>query len=204
MQTWLYFFAEILHIVFCSKKNTAGFFAGIISRTGDDKKMYIKISKEVEQQYRKEVEQILNNKDFQKLRYYKQHNWSDRLMHSINVSYLSWLMARRLGCDAKAAARAGLLHDFCLYDFHEKSADGERQAFLHPKVAAENSMEHFDISEKERDAILSHMFPLGPLPKSREAWLITIADKVCAAAELCSIAIALARHGKVSFVQAPA
>ena len=166
--------------------------------------MYIKISKEVEKQYRKEVEQILNNKDFQKLRYYKQHNWSDRLMHSINVSYLSWMMARRLGCDAKAAARAGLLHDFCLYDFHEKSADGEHQAFLHPKVAAENSMEHFDISEKERDAILSHMFPLGPLPKSREAWLITIADKVCAAAELCSIAIALARRGKVSFVQAPA
>ena len=152
--------------------------------------MYIKISKEVEQQYRKEVEQILNNKDFQKLRYYKQHNWSDRLMHSINVSYLSWLMARRLGCDAKAAARAGLLHDFCLYDFHEKPADGEHQAFLHPKVAAENSM--------------SHMFPLGPLPKSREAWLITIADKICAAAELCSIAIALARRGKVSFVQAPA
>lgn len=166
--------------------------------------MYIKISKDVERQYRKEVEQIINNKDFQKLRYYKQHNWSDRLMHSINVSYLSWLMARHLGCDAKAAARAGLLHDFCLYDFHEKSADGEHQAFLHPKVAAENSMEHFDISEKERDAILSHMFPLGPLPKSREAWLITIADKLCAAAELCSIAIALARRGKVSFVQAPA
>ena len=166
--------------------------------------MYIKISKEVEKQYRKEVEQIINNKDFQKLRYYKQHNWSDRLMHSINVSYLSWMMAKHLGCDTKAAARAGLLHDFCLYDFHEKSADGEHQAFLHPKVAAENSMEHFDISEKERDAILSHMFPLGPLPKSREAWLITIADKVCAAAELFSIAIALARHGKISFVQAPA
>ena len=67
--------------------------------------MYIKISKDVERQYRKEVEQIINNKDFQKLRYYKQHNWSDRLMHSINVSYLSWLMARHLGCDAKAAAR---------------------------------------------------------------------------------------------------
>ena len=30
--------------------------------------MYIKISKEVEKQYRKEVEQIINNKDFQKLR----------------------------------------------------------------------------------------------------------------------------------------
>ena len=150
------------------------------------------------------VQDILEHPLVRSMEAYTQHGETSCLRHSINVSYLSWLMARHLGCDAKAAARAGLLHDFCLYDFHEKSADGEHQAFLHPKVAAENSMEHFDISEKERDAILSHMFPLGPLPKSREAWLITIADKLCAAAELCSIAIALARHGKISFVQAPA
>ena len=135
--------------------------------------MYIKISEEVAKQYRKEVEQILNNKDFQKLRFYKQHNWSNRLMHSINVSYLSWWIAKRFGCDEKTAARAGLLHDFCLYDFHEETLNGENQAFLHPKIAAENSIEHFDVSEKERDAILSHMFPLGPIPKSREAWIIT-------------------------------
>ena len=51
------------------------------------KKMYIKISKEVEKQYRKEVEQIINNKDFQKLRYYKQHNWSDRLMISVYMTF---------------------------------------------------------------------------------------------------------------------
>ena len=166
--------------------------------------MYIKISEEVAKQYRKEVEQILNNKDFQKLRFYKQHNWSNRLMHSINVSYLSWWIAKRFGCDEKTAARAGLLHDFCLYDFHEETLNGENQAFLHPKIAAENSIEHFDVSEKERDAILSHMFPLGPIPKSREAWIITFADKVCAAAELCSITIALARHGKVQFTPSPA
>lgn len=166
--------------------------------------MYIKISEEVAKQYRKEVEQILNNKDFQKLRFYKQHNWSNRLIHSINVSYLSWWIAKRFGCDEKTAARAGLLHDFCLYDFHEETLNGENQAFLHPKIAAENSIEHFDVSEKERDAILSHMFPLGPIPKSREAWIITFADKVCAAAELCSITIALARHGKVQFTPSPA
>ena len=164
--------------------------------------MYIKISKEVEKQYRKEVEQIINNKDFQKLRYYKQHNWSDRLMHSINVSYLSWLMARRLGCDAKAAARAGLLHDFCLYDFHEKTPTGEHQAFYHPKVAAKNSKEVFQISEREWDAILSHMFPLGPLPRNKEAWIITVADKICALMEVCHIAIALARRNRVMFVSA--
>lgn len=168
------------------------------------RKMYIKISKEVQEQYRNDVEKILNNPDFQKLRFYRQHNWTNRLMHSINVSYLSWWIARKFGCNEKVAARAGLLHDFCLYDFSEMPPDGEFQAFFHPKIAAENSIEHFDITEKERDAILSHMFPLGPLPNSKEAWIISFADKICATAELCSIAIALARRGKVKFVPNPA
>lgn len=166
--------------------------------------MYIKISKEVAEQYRKDVEKILNNPDFQKLRFYRQHNSTNRLMHSLNVSYLSWWIARKFGCNEKVAARAGLLHDFCLYDFSKTPPDGEFQAFFHPKVAAENSIEHFDITEKERDAILSHMFPLGPLPNSKEAWIVSFADKVCATAELCSIAIALARHGRVKFATNPA
>ena len=106
-------------------------------------------------------------------------------------------MAKKLHCDAAAAARAGLLHDFCLYDFKDSTPNGEFQAFYHPKAAAENSEERFELSEKEKNAILSHMFPLGPIPKSREAWIISTADKICASAELCSIAIALARRGRV-------
>ena len=101
-------------------------------------------------------------------------------MHSLNVSYISWLIARKLGWDAQTAARAGLLHDFCVYDFKDKLPKGEIQAYYHPRVAASTSERHFLISDKERQAILSHMFPLGPLPESREAWLISLADKLCA------------------------
>ena len=71
----------------------------------------------------------------------------------------------------------------------------EFQAFYHPKVAARNSQERFEISEKERLAILSHMFPLGPLPTSREAWIISCADKFCATAELCCLPVGFAREG---------
>lgn len=166
--------------------------------------MYIKISKEVQEQYRNDVEKILNNPDFQKLRFYRQHNWTNRLMHSINVSYLSWWIARKFGCNEKAAARAGLLHDFCLYDFSETPPDGEFKRSSIQRLPPKICIEHFDITEKERDAILSHMFPLGPLPNSKEAWIISFADKVCATAELCSIAIALSRRGKVKFVPNPA
>ncbi len=118
-------------------------------------------------------------------------------MHSINVSYLSWKIARALGCDERVAARAGLLHDFCPYDFTEKTPTGEHQAFYHPKAAAENSVQNFEITDRERDAILSHMFPLGPIPKNKEAWIISFADKACAVTEMCHIAIMLARRNRV-------
>ena len=59
------------------------------------------------------------------------------------------------------------------------------------------------ISEKEWNAILTHMFPLGPVPKNREAWIITMADKICASLELCHIAVALARRNRVVVVSAP-
>ena len=84
----------------------------------------------------------------------------------------------------------GLLHDFCPYDFSEETPTGERQVFYHPKAAAENSSRHFEISRKEREAILTHMFPLGPVPTNREGWIISFADKICAVMEVCNVAIA--------------
>ena len=164
--------------------------------------MEIEVSKEVAPAYVAHVLPILQNAKFQQLGRYTHHFWTNRLMHSLNVSYLSWRMADLFGADASVAARAGLLHDFCLYDFHEKTPTGEHQAFYHPKVAAKNSKEVFQISEREWDAILSHMFPLGPLPRNKEAWIIKVADKICALMEVCHIAIALARRNRVMFVSA--
>lgn len=164
--------------------------------------MDILVSEEVSSAYLSEVKHILTNEEFLSLSYYVHHQWTNRLMHSINVSYLSWIIAKKLGCDASAAARAGLLHDFCPYDFKEKTPTGEHQAFYHPKAAAKNSQQIFGISKRERDAILTHMFPLGPVPKNREAWIITLADKICATLEGCHIAVALARRNRVVVVPA--
>ena len=159
--------------------------------------MEIQVSEEVSPAYLAEVGHILKNEEFLSLACYVHHQWTNRLMHSINVSYLSWIIAKKLRCDAKAAARAGLLHDFCPYDFKVKTPTGEHQAFYHPKAAARNSLEKFDISAREKDAILTHMFPLGPLPRNREAWIITLADKICAILEVCHIAVALERCNRV-------
>lgn len=164
--------------------------------------MDIELSEDIDPEYLEDVWHILTSKEFLQLSRYVHHRWTTRLMHSINVSYVSWLIARKFGCDARAAARAGLLHDFCPYDFKKKTPTGESQAFYHPKAAAKNSQELFEISDREKDAILAHMFPLGPLPRNKEAWIITLADKICAVTEGCHIAIALARKNRVTVVPA--
>ncbi len=138
---------------------------------------------------------ILADRDYQKLSNYVQHKNTTRLMHSLNVAYVSWKLARKIGCDARTAARIGMLHDFCLYDFREKAE--EAQVFHHPKVAARMSQERFQITDKEKQAILSHMFPLGPIPTSKEAWIISFADKMCAVTERFHINIALARKNRI-------
>ena len=111
--------------------------------------MDITVSDEVSQEYHALVKNILCNREFLKLSLYTHHQWTTRLMHSINVSYLSWFIARKLGCDEKAAARAGLLHDFCPYDFRAETPTGEHQAFYHPKAAADNSAAHFDVTDSQ-------------------------------------------------------
>jgi uncharacterized protein len=162
--------------------------------------MDIQASAEVPSDYLKIVMPILSNEEFRSLEYYSHHRGTSRLMHSVNVSYIAWLLAGKVGCDKKKAARVGLLHDFCPYDFREKTPTGEHQAFYHPKAAAENSIRVFQIDAGEADDILTHMFPLAHVPKSREGWIVTLADKVCAVMELCRVPIALARKNKLIFI----
>ena len=98
--------------------------------------MEITVADDISAEYRGLVQSILDNPEFKKLQRYKQHFQTTRFMHSLNVSYISWLIARKLGWDAQTAARAGLLHDFCVYDFKDKLPKGEIQAYYHPRVAA--------------------------------------------------------------------
>lgn len=118
---------------------------------------------------------------------FRQHGSYTRLDHCFNVSYLSYALCLRLGLDYRAAARGGLLHDFFLYDWHTTKHEEGQHAFLHPHIALANAERHFELTPKERDIIVKHMWPLTiSLPKSPEAFLVSCVDKYCAAEEaLC-------------------
>lgn len=166
--------------------------------------MEILFSEEVSSSYLDEILHIITDEEFLSLSQFVHHHWTNRLMHSMNVSYVSWLIAKKCRCDTKIAARAGLLHDFCPYDFHMETPTGEHQLLFHPKIAAENSVMKFGVNQREFDAILTHMFPFGPLPHNKEAWIITLADKLCAFMEVCHIGIGLSRNNRVTFTPNPA
>ena len=129
--------------------------------------------------------EIINDNEFKKLKIYKQHQFTNRYDHSIAVAKMAEYFAGLIHADKEKAYRAGLLHDFFFYDWHDDKLP-ENHVFYHPKVAAENAKK-FSLSEEELDAIRSHMWPLGPLPKSKIAWCVTIADKICALEEACYI-----------------
>lgn len=134
------------------------------------------------------TEELLHSEPVRRMGQWKHHGHISTLDHSLFVSYWSFRIAHKLGLDAVAAARGGLLHDLYLYDSKDKSAHPGWQCFDHPKAAASNAEKLTTLSEKERNIILSHMWPLGgPLPRSWEAWLVDIVDTLCAAVELACI-----------------
>lgn len=130
------------------------------------------------------IDDLLKNETVQKLDRFSQHFHTSRLQHSLNVSYYSFRIAKVIGCDCRAAARAGLLHDLFWYNWKTKKTP-QNHALLHPKLALRNAGKITELSSREEDAILKHMWPLYPgIPKYKESYAVTLADKYAAALEI--------------------
>lgn len=116
-----------------------------------------------------------------------QHGTMSVHAHVISVARASLAMAEqleRLGIriDRASLIRGALLHDYFLYDWHDPDPSHRLHGFTHPFAALARAEEDFDdLTERERNIISRHMFPLVPIPPTcREAWLVCLADKACA------------------------
>lgn len=113
------------------------------------------------------------------------HGRTTVLEHSLMVSFCSYKISRRLGLDSRSASRAGLLHDFYLYDWHNGHDYPGLHGLKHPAIAHRNATAHFGLTPIESDCVLSHMWPLTRrLPRHRLSWLICLVDKICAVREI--------------------
>ena len=137
-------------------------------------------------EYIKCVEDIFLSPTFQSMEKYIQHGETTCRSHCIQVSYFSYNLAKVIGADYMACARAGLLHDLFLYDWHVYAyLTGEHfHGLTHPKRALINARENFVLTEMEEDIILKHMWPLTIIPpKHIEGFIVSFADKYCSIAE---------------------
>lgn len=147
--------------------------------------------KDTEETNRREADGVLEalrqNPKVRQMRAYPQHGSVTTYDHCESVTRLSRRLNRllRLHADETALVRGGMLHDFYLYDWHEKDRAHALHGFRHPDWAAENAARYVGVSGKEREIIRSHMWPLTitRIPRSREAWLVCAADKLCALME---------------------
>lgn len=129
---------------------------------------------------------IINFEDFIKQKEYIQHGSTSVYEHCILVTCKALEIAdqKKFSINRKKLCRAALLHDYFKYDWHiygKTHSITKLHGFYHPSYAAENAKKDFNIDDLEENAIRSHMWPLGfAFPHSKEAWILTMADKNCA------------------------
>ena len=124
--------------------------------------------------------------EVQSMRVYPQHSNVNRLDHIRAVTYMSYIISKRLSVNIKAASRGALLHDLVYYDWHDADYSHRPHGFRHPAFAVFNAkILNPDITKKEEKIILRHMWPLTPVPPSSiEGFIVTFSDKYCASMEM--------------------
>ena len=134
---------------------------------------------------RKHGGDILQSGNFKSTNSFIQHGSVSVHSHSIRVAECSLKLEKfleKLGihCHERDLVRGALLHDYFLYDWHDKL-----HGFHHPHVALENASREYQLTPRERDIIRKHMWPLTlfHIPRCREAWVVTTADKYCSLKE---------------------
>lgn len=125
-------------------------------------------------EYLQIVEKLLENRKFSKLKNETHHHNSNRFNHSVEVSYKTYKICKKLRLDYESATKAALLHDF----FFDREFDNKRERLIkHPKIALENAKKITNLTEKEQNIITSHMYPIGgTLPKHIESVIVDAVD----------------------------
>ena len=138
------------------------------------------------------VKDILFHDEVKKLKNFLQHMSVSRYEHSVNVSYVGYLLAKKFHLDMSTFARAGLLHDMFFYDwkmYKNTSHSIFKSHFIyHGTVALENARKYFNLNKKEQEMIKKHMWPATIIPpRYLETYIIGFIDKYCAVYEyICS------------------
>ncbi len=133
------------------------------------------------------ISDLYATEEVQSLKQYEQHLLINRLDHITSVSYISFLVCKKLGLNYREAARGAILHDLFYYDWRDKYSHPRPHGYLHPGIALKNArvLCGDKLTALEANTIKRHMFPLTPIPpRYPEGFVVSMADKYCATWEL--------------------
>ena len=134
------------------------------------------------------VREVITAGRYEEMKRYISHSDITVHQHCLKVARLAYTMAakkKKTRCDLRALVRGALLHDYYLYDWHDPNKGFRWHGFKHHRFALANATRDYTLTEKEKHIIYTHMFPLTfwCVPRCREAWYVTIADKRVATEE---------------------
>ena len=126
---------------------------------------------------------ILKSTEFQRIVGQSHHIFSTVGYHSVHVAQKMLSISRFIKMNERDIVRGSLWHDVGIYDRSSfKGTPGT--ANEHPKRSLKAAEESGTLDATQSDMIANHMWPVThELPKTKEGFLITLADKWCAATE---------------------
>lgn len=150
--------------------------------------MAYRLSEEQEKIFYDILEELCKNSMILESCQYMQHGSTSVFRHSVSVAYVCYYLAEKMNApvDTKSLIRGALLHDYFLYDWHKPDLENPHKlhGFYHPGKALRNASREYKLTEREKDIIKKHMWPLTVVPPAcREAWIVTMADKWCSLME---------------------
>ena len=135
------------------------------------------------------IRELVNNDTVQEMKKYRQHYETTCFEHCYMVSYYCYLICKKYNLDYISVARAAMLHDLFLYDWRIRQPNRTGlHAYTHGKTACNNASKLFNLTQKEKDMIITHMWPVTlKFPTSIEGFILTFVDKYCAITETLGV-----------------
>ncbi len=119
------------------------------------------------------IRDLLNLPEVVETRHHMHHSIPkhDHLTRSVRHAYY---LSRLLRADTRTCVRAALLHDI-----NSRAGTLTTHGYIAARWAAAKGEDPAVCA-----AIESHMYPLGPTPTSREAWVLALADKAASLGDI--------------------
>jgi len=102
------------------------------------------------------------------------HHSLSKHEHLLRSARISYKLARMMRADIRTCVRAAMIHDIDSR-YGTLTTHGRIAAIWAASVGEDYAVCH---------AIETHMYPFGPVPRTREAWVVSLADKAASLTDL--------------------